>query len=943
MKMKRCHRLALMFLCLAQLQSVNLGATEPLSPQEDDLTVAYEAFVGIGALDDALRVAQQAVLNVPADLEWRRRLARAADWTQAPELAYTHWKYLLTHGLRDAEVMGSVERLAEYNNDHLTLIYLWHGRAQTQRLTDAQWRTLAHYYDQAAIPLVGAQQFAKDYNSKKNPLLGELAAQLYINAGEDVSADQLYDDLLQNHKARLPWVMARARHHIVRDELHRAYTILREHRTELASEAYDYWRLLAALAWTLQDDEVAQYAYRRVVQAPDVNEQEITRYSTLLLPNNPHEAAGQAERAYRLTGSPQRALGILNTYFILGDYTNANRFQATLDTQTLNALESDPHFLTLRSYMHESGGDVDAAMDDLSKALDLAPADVDIRVRALWLFYDSRRSADLRQLLKRIGRDALKDERYWPVCGIAYHSLNELGKAAVFYRLQLQNNPDDIDAMLGYADLLEQRGRSGMAKSLRSQAWRQVQAGASDIKESQSIAMAYDRLSLYQATGVNVGNILRRLVTQARLQDKADDHPDHLLLGWALDHDAYQSAEGWVKRRFNRDGRVVPPWVRTQLALAANDDQALSTLLRHENDQLTANARYDIAQQLGAERLAMQTAFEGMSASPDDGFMHERYVNAATSSAHWIELNVARREFEFFNSDLTEAGFGFRLFHDLRLNLGYSIARQSSTDEQQLPFVPEHDKRATANLTWSKNDTRLSFALHHADELDSYAGGHLRLTHRPTQRLLLGARIGIKDYADASTALLIGGMEDSFSLTADYRWDRRWYTRITPKLSRYRTQHDHYLGSGRRIDWELGYRLREDFPDWILRVGGSHDRYDADGEADTASLALFDDATVATTPASRTAGLFLPDDADYYRACAAAGILFSGQPLLQSWHPFGELCATSYNDGFTALLGAVGPIAGGDRLTITLRTGHGGARSEDRQTLILTAAYKHYF
>jgi hypothetical protein len=205
----------------------------------------------------------------------------------------------------------------------------------------------------------------------------------------------------------------------------------------------------------------------------------------------------------------------------------------------------------------------------------------------------------------------------------------------------------------------------------------------------------------------------------------------------------------------------------------------------------------------------------------------------------------------------------------------------------------------------------------------------------------------------------LAGMEDVLQASATYSITARDYVRLSTQLAEYRTQTEQYLGSGTHADWEIGHRIRTEYPDWNIRLLGAHRRYSRDGAADARSLAVFNDPTQQALAGNRaSSALFLPADVDYYALCAGAGqylserrnldgTSYSGRYYSKAWRPLAEVCATynsaSQTAGYSGMAGVRGTVSGEDQVLIVYQESNGGLQLPNQTLRALSAKYERLF
>jgi polysaccharide biosynthesis protein PelB len=199
--------------------------------------------------------------------------------------------------------------------------------------------------------------------------------------------------------------------------------------------------------------------------------------------------------------------------------------------------------------------------------------------------------------------------------------------------------------------------------------------------------------------------------------------------------------------------------------------------------------------------------------------------------------------------------------------------------------------------------------------------------------------------------LQLAGYEHSAYGSLSYTLDKRTYLRAAPRLSQYYTQFGDYLGSGRTLDLEAGYRIRTEYPDWRVRVLLSQQDISRDGSVSAASLASLPADLQASIAAGATdpLGYFLPENSTSWGLCAGMGENLAGQNIQtvysRGWRPYVDMCFrdnTRTGSGYSATAGLVGSITGKDHVAIDFQNGNALSNVEG-PTRSLTLRYRRYF
>jgi hypothetical protein len=207
-------------------------------------------------------------------------------------------------------------------------------------------------------------------------------------------------------------------------------------------------------------------------------------------------------------------------------------------------------------------------------------------------------------------------------------------------------------------------------------------------------------------------------------------------------------------------------------------------------------------------------------------------------------------------------------------------------------------------------------------------------------------------------------MRDQVDATLLYAFSKREYLRMQPRFARYYTQNGDFLGSGNHFSWELGYHIRTEYPDWTVRLTGAHNRFKtaspldfdkimplispqliAEMQAECAAAGVSDASCnqLIADGVSKTPSVYT--DVDAYGLCAGFGEAYRHN-YTQAWRPYFDYCTTQGNlggQGYNAMLGLAGSVAGHDHLAVTFSQGLGGANYVNGLVRELTVRYRYYF
>ncbi len=927
---------------------------------QDDFSLAFDALVSGGDLERSLRIAEQAVRELPTDLTWRRKLARVADWTQRPSLAALHWQALFALGDRSDETVLAVIRLAPLLDQPAVVMQAWEYRASRSRLNEAQWADLFSLYESSAEPERGSQFFEAQFRKTQSLPMLEYAARLAANGGNEDRAQALYLQRLTFAPFSMDVLMHVVVKFIRQDQGDKALAVMQEHRNEVPSESVEYWRLLGQLAWLQRDFVSAEQAYGQVAPAAGATVSDWSRLIFLVRQQHPAQAAELAWEAYRRFNALDQLKLSLEIYAGLGDGAAQERIFFSLSSNELALAEQDVRFLLTRFQFLRLQKRPEQAWVDLTRALQLAPNDVDAVLSAIWFLVDEQRAPELTRMLSVYAPQAAKDSRFWMVFAAGSQVLNRSRETIHWYQKSVTLTPDDPLLLLNFADAVERSQSVGMAARIRRHAWALLKQKQPLEKQRSALPndaemLAEARLALLNEPGDPGLRRVRELVNQLRgvtTPESDISQLNALVLGWAILKEQFPNARSWMWRRYARQSQeAVPIWGESQVALKLEDTETMARILDKNDTALPVYNKYDTAYALGDVQQALDTAFEGMSQPYGDEPLYDRFRQHAPLNANYVQVLSNYENFGTLNRHGVQFEGRMVVHPKLHAVLGWSRMQQSSPDAELSPLTHEVDRLDSLTANWLGQPGPTSITLFRRHEAQTTTGLRFAQTLKLGPRLSMDAGFNYRDESGISQPMSVAGYESRLFGNMTYVIGKREYLRFSPEISRYYTQYGDYLGAGRSIGIEAGYRVRTEYPDWLVRANWTRQTFSADGNLSASSLAQLPAGiqTGVATGDMDPLRYFLPEGGNTLGACLSMGENLGGQSLQtiysKAWRPFGDVCL-SHNSvagaGYSAVLGVAGSLTGEDHLSLQWR-GSDGIGSTSSTNRSLSIRYRHYF
>ncbi|MDD2700365.1 MAG: tetratricopeptide repeat protein [Sideroxydans sp.] len=915
-----------------------------------DYELAYQVFIENRNLEEAYRVAAAAVRQAPAEAVWHLRLAQVAEWTGRPKEALREWRWSLRHR-ETMETLGGVLRLAPSLNEFDALLDAWKRVATMQEMDAAQWENMAALFELTGRQREGIRFFEQRYARDHVQLQLEIAARLAERSGDDDLAIALYVRLLALQGGNTEWHMKLANLYLRKGQYRKAYDLLQANRQNVKEDEVGYWKLLAILAWQLQQDSDAKDSFQRLAKAGSLAREDFSRLIYLLGDSRHAEKAALAELAYRRYGERDMLLLALDLEAALGDMQAQKRLFDLAAMDRRLDVSGNARFYQLRAQYRLTQGEFEAARKDFHHALSITPYESGGVESKLWFLINSHDLNGLRAMLAQvIARGDQNNPAYWGVLAATYQALDQPARAVAYYARQFRQGEQDFLWLMSYADALQQARQAGMAARVRRHAWLQVRdrfSGKAPAPLYSQQMLAAARLAMQNDPGDPALALVRAVLRQDRLlkrgevqrrkidgmslamslslnayDEETERRVNELVLGWAVSQEQSANAKSWLWSRYAQSLNR-PLWAEASIASAEQDVEHLSALLDEQGEGLSLLTRHDTANAVGRFGEAQSIIYRGLADDPESNEIHQRLSEDMLAAAS--ELNVGWRDETVggLHRRIQQVSVEMPLARAWRMGAEYRKTRQSNDEPTAFGATPPTERVTGLLLKYRSAMGDSEFALRRRNEYSGTTESHVTHAMKIAPRLHLQLGAEFNAAASESNLLQLFGMRDQLAAKVLYTFSKREYLQVESAWARYRTQDGAEMGRGQRLVWELGYRVRTEYPDLNVRVHGTHTRF---GNSALATLAL-------------------PGDADVYGVCGGLGdgLRFA---YTRAWRPYADYCATHNalsGQGYNAALGFAGAVIGQDQLSFTLRQERGGANLINGLSHEFDLNYRKYF
>jgi hypothetical protein len=802
-------------LALGRREQASAYAAEraALAPEDlSRLTDHGHLEVATGHVQGALAVAQAIVARRPQDAEERRHLAELAEWAGELPTALEAWSWLARRGDRAALERGLRVAFAVYDwRSVLELLKLEDGAG---RIAHEQLLALVRTLEEMAAPEAAAATVLEqgDLDDRRT---WELLAALHERAGHLDAALDDWRQITSRFGRRLPDLVRQARLLWQLDAPDQARLLLESGATLARPEDESYHRLLAELAFSQGVSAAALDAYRVLWQTRKSTPDEMARLLRLLDEGGRDEELVTIGReAWERSKNPEFLVQAMSAAVRGARWDDLEAVLADADRNPEPFQGREPYWLAhaLLAQVRGRPGEVEKSYQ---RALVANPLSHQARLGWLWFALDRDDRPRLRQLAADFRGLASVEADYARPYAATLDRLGRLRDALPFYDRAARAAPTDVVLLEQYADALERAHLADPAHRVRRfalQARGREAVASLTVKSGQhpdlAPMVAYARGLWREGTS-----------TTARLAHAlCAAHPERQdveRLGFDVDlaDGNLPGVRAWLDR-LGRAGAATPV-ERAALALAENDNQALTQAATVDAGALTVSDRILIERRLGRREVARSLLLAALAASPPlpdderDGLIQQLLeMNAEEDASIKAELGTAARGPVEIEEERVMATYA--LTPGLRLS-GYAAhLRLSSRDDAVWGGAPESHGDLALSAALEGRRLRGSMLLgaqpgpdHLAPLMSAEVGTRLPELGG-SSRLDLGA--ALHEPSRDGGLLLLVGRRDRLEARLRFAFGSE-YALATAQLRREATRDGEWLGDTRMGALELGTHL----------------------------------------------------------------------------------------------------------------------------------------
>jgi tetratricopeptide (TPR) repeat protein len=877
--------------------------------------LAYSAFLGNGDLPHALKLAQLAIANNPNDAIWHERLAHIAEWSNQPQLALVHWRWLATHqGSESAwqAWMRLAGGLFDYAAQIMGLEHDWQRHDHNEQYA----RKIVQTYEYIGEPEAALAWLDHHGDDTHRPELLLLSADLLARMGQDQAAIVRYQRYLA-HNPVPPDVAVNIAALMQRAGLYdAAFNVLDRTYAQATPDDKLFWLNFGELAWRLRHYEQAVIAYRVLSNAPDAEPTVQERLFQAIKHANPRLAAQTAEHYWHKTARLSLFMDAANTYAELDDWQAVQRLYRMTEAAKWRIYDDSLQFVALRAEMYKHAGNFRAAERDYRYLIKRYPTDNNLKEAYLWLLLDSRQFSQLDMQMQQWVNLIPDRPSLWDVFAAGYLSQGRPNHALALYNRMAQAHKQDELWMLNYAVTLEAGGQPELAWQVRRQIWQQrlTKQQPKDWLNTRANALDIERLRLLLLNDPQLGQgVLWKLLRTGSTALKQNSQFVELATVWLNDKEQNESMRNWLMRQYAH-------WLNTPLgaqisdALTNQDQQAAAAILEHDGILLydKMNLNYLVKNIDNAADLA----FIAMDRSRLDESLYQQAAPMLVENSRTAGLMNTYSDYGSYTAITNEITATNHDIGGLKLDMSLHQINRTSVDTTVLTRAPNEIGGEIA-LRQLGNSYTNTLKLQFSQGLNTQTGVSFMHQHQIGTRLQLDTELSFNQTATETAAMRIVGKRDQIALDGSYRLDRWTQLNMRGEYNQYHSVDGQNLGSGQVFTTALNHTLSEVHPALRSRIVATVAQYQTANGSLTGKT-----ASLVPADQSATASYFMPQSMREIAAYASVGDAIDSRTPAHDFEYLAEI-GVFYNTiagtGIRANAGIAGRVIGADRLQIFTR------------------------
>ncbi len=780
------------------LSTLLYAGTPSAQPTEELMRLSLDVMLYNQDLPHALQIAKEGLRRFGQSPYWLQQAAQIARWMGETQLAKEYY-LALYHTHTDPSTRTTLLDLAHATDDQELLTTLLEESLETQYDTKLLKHLLACYEESGELER-GVDFFRKYYQKypRKEVSRSLLLLLMDMDAFDRIRAE--YHRYRQKYGLDTTLLYRYARILFAQREYMLAFIEIARFADAIPASSPEIWQLYSDLALILQNESTLLHTLAFLDRQGQLPAHKAQLYLKLLEQHHPHKALLFARREFLTHQDRSHFFQFAYLAIAQNAWAILESILAHIPPRLQQQLEKEPDYYLIQARLALAHKAYSGALDAYRRALACRPDDPDIHLAYLWALIDAGKPRALEGELYYLQRHFPASSQLALPVALGYFRLQSSKNALPAIRLALQNDRDNWQIMLLYADILALAGETDKRISMLHRAWylaNRAIADPADLKLSQNVRYDYLRLAL----AVDIPHRSRYLAIARRLL-KYDQYINLSLAAADPGEEAKTIA-------LLQQVREKTPAQKIALATLTYDTTAMQEIL---SQPLTLPLFDKLAAQkaTGSHQAYLSTLFDAVSQNPDNTTLSTQFIQEVTrrGATAGTEFGYSRRDtLKESRLDLQVRNFA-GLYPRWSLQYRYQHYDDKSTQtthHNASLTLYKHLKKSTLTLQTglTRHQHTLLYAIMQADYRNRYFHLQTKLAYREDD--------------ETNNYLLMYGYKNSLQVGGD--WYPNAHTTVHLHLAQhaYRDQ-NRTLGSSTRTQLAYTRYLHLGYPDIYYRL-----------------------------------------------------------------------------------------------------------------------------
>ncbi len=247
-----------------------------------------------------------------------------------------------------------------------------------------------------------------------------------------------------------------------------------------------------------------------------------------------------------------------------------------------------------------------------------------------------------------------------------------------------------------------------------------------------------------------------------------------IALAWAISGEHNDLATAWLAREFaHRLSRL--PDAEVALALQANDQETLGRVLDSDGGRLAADSRVAALVRTDRSDEAQTIAFRAAEGAPDNDERYETLRQTVLRDRPALGADILVSDSDPLSYVEGAIVGGLQLTSRLAIGVEAIQHNQRSTDKEQLPWVPAHDRELNFTVRDVTVNREIAITMGHREALDSFNTIKVQGDFNRQGPFTTTVAFGLNQFINLSAITQIGAVQDAASVGMQWSPQSRWF------------------------------------------------------------------------------------------------------------------------------------------------------------------------